>query len=254
MTGSPCDSSVPHTSAVTWQTRPATSSAASWTPTPSTAAASWTWSSSASAASASGACCPRSELRLDNGRLIAPFTRMPDRGLARPGRGPPRLRQPVARQDLLVLRGAGAVAYRDCRGAMAPQIWLLRHGEAVPHDSKPDDERELTARGERQSIAAGAGARPPRRRVLAPVTRARRCGRGRRRSSPARALNIEPVEAESHRRRVHPRRRARAALRPPGRGRRRARPVRRPRARLLAGRLRPHRRPGGLQEGRRSRP
>jgi phosphohistidine phosphatase len=38
---------------------------------------------------------------------------------------------------------------------MAPQLWLLRHGEAVPHDSKPDDERELTARGERQSIAAG---------------------------------------------------------------------------------------------------
>ena len=39
---------------------------------------------------------------------------------------------------------------------MAPQIWLLRHGEAVPHDSKPDQERELTARGERQALAAGA--------------------------------------------------------------------------------------------------
>jgi phosphohistidine phosphatase len=35
------------------------------------------------------------------------------------------------------------------------QLWLLRHGEAVPHESKPDTERELTARGERQSIAAG---------------------------------------------------------------------------------------------------
>jgi len=35
------------------------------------------------------------------------------------------------------------------------QLWLLRHGEAVPHESKPDDERELTPRGERQSIAAG---------------------------------------------------------------------------------------------------
>jgi phosphohistidine phosphatase len=34
-------------------------------------------------------------------------------------------------------------------------LWLLRHGEAVPHESKPDDERELTPRGERQSIAAG---------------------------------------------------------------------------------------------------
>jgi phosphohistidine phosphatase len=35
------------------------------------------------------------------------------------------------------------------------QLWLLRHGEAVPHESKPDDERELTPRGERQSAAAG---------------------------------------------------------------------------------------------------
>ena len=40
---------------------------------------------------------------------------------------------------------------------MAQQLWLLRHGEAVPHDSKPDEDRELTARGERQSVAAGAG-------------------------------------------------------------------------------------------------
>jgi len=39
---------------------------------------------------------------------------------------------------------------------MASQLWMLRHGEAVPHDSKPDPERELTARGERQSSAAGA--------------------------------------------------------------------------------------------------
>jgi phosphohistidine phosphatase len=38
---------------------------------------------------------------------------------------------------------------------MAPQLWLLRHGEAVPHDSKPDADRELTPRGERQAIAAG---------------------------------------------------------------------------------------------------
>jgi phosphohistidine phosphatase len=39
---------------------------------------------------------------------------------------------------------------------VAQQLWLLRHGEAVPHDSKPDDERELTARGERQAATAGA--------------------------------------------------------------------------------------------------
>jgi phosphohistidine phosphatase len=36
------------------------------------------------------------------------------------------------------------------------QIWLLRHGEAEPHDAKPDAERRLTARGERQAGAAGA--------------------------------------------------------------------------------------------------
>lgn len=35
------------------------------------------------------------------------------------------------------------------------QLWLLRHGEAVPHESKPDFERELTPRGERQAVAAG---------------------------------------------------------------------------------------------------
>ena len=40
---------------------------------------------------------------------------------------------------------------------MARQLWFLRHGEAVPHDSRADDaQRELTARGERQSVAAGA--------------------------------------------------------------------------------------------------
>src|SRR4051794_10953768 len=38
---------------------------------------------------------------------------------------------------------------------MAPQLWMLRHGEAVPHDSKPDDERELTPRGRAQAEAAG---------------------------------------------------------------------------------------------------
>jgi phosphohistidine phosphatase len=35
------------------------------------------------------------------------------------------------------------------------QLWLLRHGEAVPHESKDDFDRELTPRGERQSAAAG---------------------------------------------------------------------------------------------------
>src|SRR4051812_39198112 len=34
-------------------------------------------------------------------------------------------------------------------------LWLLRHGEAVPHGSKPDADRELTPKGERQSRVAG---------------------------------------------------------------------------------------------------
>lgn len=38
---------------------------------------------------------------------------------------------------------------------MAHQLWLLRHGEAEPHDARPDDERRLTPRGEDQSRAAG---------------------------------------------------------------------------------------------------
>jgi phosphohistidine phosphatase len=39
---------------------------------------------------------------------------------------------------------------------MAQQLWLLRHGEAEPHDAAPDPERRLTERGEDQSRAAGA--------------------------------------------------------------------------------------------------
>jgi phosphohistidine phosphatase len=39
---------------------------------------------------------------------------------------------------------------------MARQLWLLRHGEAEPHEAKPDAERALTARGQRQSGTAGA--------------------------------------------------------------------------------------------------
>lgn len=38
---------------------------------------------------------------------------------------------------------------------MAAQLWMLRHGEAVPHDSKPDSERELTPRGRTQAEVAG---------------------------------------------------------------------------------------------------
>ena len=39
---------------------------------------------------------------------------------------------------------------------MAQQLWLLRHGEAVPHDSAADDDaRELTERGRDQARSAG---------------------------------------------------------------------------------------------------
>jgi phosphohistidine phosphatase len=34
-------------------------------------------------------------------------------------------------------------------------IWLLRHGDAEAGEGKSDPERDLTAKGERQSIAAG---------------------------------------------------------------------------------------------------
>src|SRR5919199_2369524 len=51
----------------------------------------------------------------------------------------------------------GARARQYAAAAMALQLWLLRHGEAVPHESKPDDDRELTLRGRRQAEAAGQG-------------------------------------------------------------------------------------------------
>ena len=34
-------------------------------------------------------------------------------------------------------------------------IWLLRHGDAEAGEGKPDADRELTEKGERQSVAAG---------------------------------------------------------------------------------------------------
>jgi len=38
---------------------------------------------------------------------------------------------------------------------MAQQLWLLRHGEAEPHEARPDHERRLTPRGEEQAEIAG---------------------------------------------------------------------------------------------------
>ena len=79
---------------------------------------------------------------------------------------------------------------------MAPQLWLLRHGEAVPHESKPDAERELTPRGERQSVDAGEGLARLGIEFHAcytsPKVRARDTAR-----LACRALNIEPQEEDS---------------------------------------------------------
>jgi phosphohistidine phosphatase len=38
---------------------------------------------------------------------------------------------------------------------MSVQLWFLRHGEAEPASARPDPERRLTAKGKRQSEAAG---------------------------------------------------------------------------------------------------
>jgi phosphohistidine phosphatase len=79
---------------------------------------------------------------------------------------------------------------------MAPQLWLLRHGEAVPHESKPDSDRELTARGERQAIAAGEGLARLGVEFAAcytsPKVRSRDTAR-----LACRALNIEPEDEDS---------------------------------------------------------
>jgi phosphohistidine phosphatase len=60
---------------------------------------------------------------------------------------------------------------------MSRQLWLLRHAEAEPHGTRPDAERRLTARGERQAQAAGAAIARLQRRfdavLFSPKVRAR---------------------------------------------------------------------------------
>ncbi len=77
---------------------------------------------------------------------------------------------------------------------MARQLWLLRHGEAVPHASRGSDaERELTERGERQARAAGAALGrlgvEPAACFTSPKIRARDTAR-----LACAALGVEPVE------------------------------------------------------------
>jgi phosphohistidine phosphatase len=79
---------------------------------------------------------------------------------------------------------------------MAPQLWLLRHGEAVPHESKPDNERELTPRGRRQAEVAGSALAKLALEFAAcytsPKVRALETAQ-----LACRALNVEPVVAQS---------------------------------------------------------
>jgi phosphohistidine phosphatase len=79
---------------------------------------------------------------------------------------------------------------------MAAQLWLLRHGEAVPHESKPDDDRELTPRGERQALAAGEALARLGIEFAAcytsPKVRARDTAR-----LACRSLNVEPDEIDA---------------------------------------------------------
>jgi phosphohistidine phosphatase len=76
---------------------------------------------------------------------------------------------------------------------MANQLWLLRHGEAEPHDARPDEERRLTPRGQDQARAAGAALAALeltfQHIYTSPKVRARETAR-----LAAEALGVEPVE------------------------------------------------------------
>jgi phosphohistidine phosphatase len=78
---------------------------------------------------------------------------------------------------------------------MAQQLWLLRHGEAVPHDAAPDFERELTDRGRDQARAAGRALRALEVEVhvcfTSPKVRSRETA-----ELACEALGVEPVEEE----------------------------------------------------------
>jgi phosphohistidine phosphatase len=79
---------------------------------------------------------------------------------------------------------------------MAQQLWLLRHGEAEPHDARPDAERRLTERGRRQSRSAGLALAAMQVKVhkafTSPKVRAVETAR-----LACEALQVEPVEHAS---------------------------------------------------------
>jgi phosphohistidine phosphatase len=76
---------------------------------------------------------------------------------------------------------------------MAQQLWLLRHGEAEPHDARPDAERRLTDRGREQARVAGCALAALKVQVHLAFTspRVRACDTA---VLACKALGVEPVE------------------------------------------------------------
>jgi phosphohistidine phosphatase len=76
---------------------------------------------------------------------------------------------------------------------MAHELWLLRHGDAEPHGTRPDAERRLTELGEREARSAGAALRElhvePTAVFTSPRVRARQTAQ-----LACAALGIEPVD------------------------------------------------------------
>ena len=79
---------------------------------------------------------------------------------------------------------------------MAQQLWLLRHGEAEPHDVRPDFDRELTDRGRVQSRNAGLALAALKVQIhlafTSPKVRARETA-----VLACEALGTEPIEHEA---------------------------------------------------------
>jgi phosphohistidine phosphatase len=79
---------------------------------------------------------------------------------------------------------------------MAQQLWLLRHGEAEPHDAAPDADRQLTDRGREQSRVAGRALAALKVEVhmafTSPKVRARETA-----VLVCEALRIEPIEHDA---------------------------------------------------------
>jgi phosphohistidine phosphatase len=79
---------------------------------------------------------------------------------------------------------------------MAQQLWLLRHGEAEPHDAAPDADRTLTDRGREQSRVAGRALAALKVEVhlafTSPKVRARETA-----VLACEALRVEPIEHDA---------------------------------------------------------